>query len=96
MGERRRLIDLAYRLLGAPADAEDVVQETYARWYALPRREREAIVSSGGWLTTVASRICLNRLGSVRVRRERHVGGWIPGPLPARREWTDPAADPAA
>ncbi|MET8545339.1 sigma-70 family RNA polymerase sigma factor, partial [Kitasatospora sp. NPDC004799] len=96
MNERRRLLNLAYRMLGSLADAEDVVQETYARWYALPRREREGIASPGGWLTTVASRICLNLLGSARARRERYVGEWIPEPLPAGREWTDAAADPAA
>ncbi|WP_051709358.1 RNA polymerase sigma factor SigJ [Streptomyces sp. NRRL S-350] len=98
MGERRQLINLAYRMLGSLADAEDVVQETYARWYAMPRREREAVASSGGWLTTVASRICLNVLGSARVRRERYVGEWLPEPLPERREWTSSAAtvaDPA-
>ncbi|MEU9043168.1 MULTISPECIES: RNA polymerase sigma factor SigJ [unclassified Kitasatospora] len=99
MGERRQLINLAYRLLGSLADAEDVVQETYARWYAMPRRERETIGSPGGWLTTVASRICLNVLGSARMRRERYVGEWIPEPLPEHREWsssaTATAADPA-
>ena len=59
-GERRQLINLAYRLMGSLADAEDVVQETYARWYAMSRPEQEAIDAPGAWLTTVASRICLD------------------------------------
>jgi RNA polymerase sigma factor (sigma-70 family) len=100
MSERRQLINLTYRLLGSLAEAEDVVQETYARWYALTRRQQDAITSPGAWLTTVASRICLNVLGSARARRERYVGEWIPEPLPERTEWISgwpgPAtADPA-
>jgi RNA polymerase sigma factor (sigma-70 family) len=87
MSERRQLINLAYRLLGSLADAEDVVQETYARWYAMSRQQQEAIESPGGWLTKVASRICLDLLGSARARRERYVGEWIPEPLPERSEW---------
>ena len=82
MRERRQLINLTYRLLGSLADAEDVVQETYARWYAMSRQQQEAIESAGAWLTTVASRICLDLLGSARARRERYVGEWIPEPLP--------------
>jgi RNA polymerase sigma-70 factor (ECF subfamily) len=87
MSERRQLINLAYRLLGSLADAEDVVQETYARWYAMSRQQREAVESPGGWLMTVASRICLDLLGSARARRESYVGEWIPEPLPDRTEW---------
>ena len=82
MSERRQLINLAYRLLGSLAEAEDAVQETYARWYAMSRQQQDAIESPGAWLTTVASRICLNLLGSARARRERYVGEWIPEPLP--------------
>ena len=87
MSERRQLINLAYRLLGSLADAEDVVQETYARWYAMSQQQQEAIESPGGWLTRVASRICLDLLGSARARRERYVGEWIPEPLPEPTEW---------
>jgi RNA polymerase sigma-70 factor (ECF subfamily) len=90
MSERRQLINVAYRLLGSLADAEDVVQETYARWYAQPPEKRDAIGSPGGWLTTVASRICLDLLGSARMRRERYVGEWIPEPLPDQAP-VDPA-----
>jgi RNA polymerase sigma factor (sigma-70 family) len=87
MSERRQLINLAYRLLGSLADAEDVVQETYARWYAMSRQQQDAVESPGAWLTKVASRICLDLLGSARARRERYVGEWIPEPLPEPTEW---------
>ncbi|MFB7211451.1 RNA polymerase sigma factor SigJ [Streptomyces sp. NPDC056255] len=88
-GERRQLINIAYRLLGSLAEAEDAVQEAYARWYARSRSERAAVVSPGAWLTTVTGRICLDVLGSARARRERYVGAWLPEPLPDRREWAD-------
>jgi RNA polymerase sigma-70 factor (ECF subfamily) len=97
MNERRQLINVAYRLLGSLGEAEDAVQETYARWYAMPPQQQEAIDSPGAWLTTVASRICLNLLGSARARRETYVGEWIPEPLPERTEWISGpgGADPA-
>jgi len=98
MDERRHLINLAYRLLGTLADAEDAVQEASARWYALSREQREAIESPGAWLTTVASRVCLDLLGSARARRERYVGKWLPEPLPGERFGPQPSAatdDPA-
>ncbi|HVQ92291.1 MAG TPA: RNA polymerase sigma factor SigJ [Mycobacteriales bacterium] len=87
MSERRQLINLAYRLLGSVAEAEDAVQETYARWYAMSPQQQEAIDSPGAWLSRVASRICLNLLSSARARRETYVGEWIPEPLPERTEW---------
>ncbi|MFF3666645.1 RNA polymerase sigma factor SigJ [Microtetraspora malaysiensis] len=95
MSERRQLINLAYRLLGSLADAEDVVQETYARWYAMSRERQEAIEFPGAWLTKVAGRICLDVLGSARARRERYVGEWIPEPLPDRTEWISGRPDGA-
>ncbi|CCF63507.1 RNA polymerase sigma factor SigJ [Nocardia cyriacigeorgica] len=97
ISERRQLINLAYRLLGSLAEAEDVVQETYTRWYALTESQRQDIAAPGAWLTTVASRICLDLLGSARARRERYVGEWLPEPVPGRSEFFGaPApADPA-
>ncbi|HEX5402606.1 MAG TPA: RNA polymerase sigma factor SigJ [Pseudonocardiaceae bacterium] len=93
MSERRHLTNLAYRLLGSLAEAEDAVQETYTRWYAMSRKQQDAIRSPGAWLTTVASRICLNVLGSARARRETYVGEWLPEPLPGAEAGA--AADPA-
>ncbi|MEU8760741.1 RNA polymerase sigma factor SigJ [Streptomyces sp. NPDC048659] len=95
LSERRRLTDLAYRLLGSLAEAEDAVQETYARWYAMTPERRDAVRVPGAWLTTVAGRICLDLLGSARARRERYVGAWLPEPLPDRAEGGGRAADPA-
>jgi RNA polymerase sigma-70 factor (ECF subfamily) len=101
-GERRQLVNVAYRLLGSVTEAEDAVQDAYARWYGLPHGRREEIRSPGAWLTTVTGRICLDLLGSARARRERYVGAWLPEPLPdhtedGRTNGTGPAgvADPA-
>jgi RNA polymerase sigma factor (sigma-70 family) len=94
---RRRLINVAYRLLGSVADAEDAVQEAFIRWYALSPEDRAAIETPAAWLTTVTSRICLDQLGSARARRERYVGQWLPEPVPDRTEWAaaDAGTDPA-
>lgn len=77
---RPLLFSIAYRMLGAVADAEDAMQETYLRW----RRARgsgEEIRSPESWLTTAISRVCLDQLGSARVKREQYVGPWLPEPL---------------
>jgi RNA polymerase sigma-70 factor (ECF subfamily) len=80
--ERGMLMSLAYRMLGTVADAEDAVQETYARWYRMTPAERDAIENPAAWLTRVAGRVCLDQLGSARARRESYVGEWLPEPLP--------------
>ena len=103
MSERRQMINLTYRMLGSLAEAEDAVQETYARWYAMSPLEQDSIDSPGAWLSKVASRICLDQLTSARARRETYVGEWIPEPLPEPAEWaggqvgslTADPADPA-
>jgi RNA polymerase sigma-70 factor (ECF subfamily) len=77
---RPLLFSIAYRMLGTVADAEDAVQETYLRW----RRTRdttEEIRSPKAWLTTTLSRICLDQLGSARVKREQYIGPWLPEPM---------------
>src|SRR5918993_2456703 len=77
---RSLLFAIAYRMLGSVADAEDAVQETYLRW----RRAAESgdeIRSPKAWLTTTISRVCLDQLGSARVKREQYIGPWLPEPL---------------
>jgi RNA polymerase sigma-70 factor, ECF subfamily len=75
---RRYLFAVAYRLLGTVSEAEDAVQETYLR---LHRAAPAELANPRAWLTTVASRVCLDMLGSARARREAYVGTWLPEPL---------------
>lgn len=83
--DRTLLINVAYRLLGSMADAEDVAQETYLRWYKLSGAERDAIRTPAAWCVRVATRICLDILTSARHRREQYVGPWLPEPVPGQR-----------
>ncbi|MYX37977.1 sigma factor [Streptomyces sp. BoleA5] len=76
--DRPMLMALAFRMVGSTHDAEDVVQETYARWYAMSPSARAGIKSATAWLVRVAGRICLDHLGSARVRREKYTGEWLP------------------
>ncbi len=77
---RPLLFSIAYRMLGSVADAEDAVQETYLRWRRTPDTDEE-IRSPKAWLTTTISRVCLDQLGSARVKREQYVGPWLPEPM---------------
>ncbi|MDT3346004.1 MULTISPECIES: RNA polymerase sigma factor SigJ [Microbacterium] len=89
---RRTLVAAAYRMLGTLADAEDAAQEAYVRWLRLDAGEREAIENPGGWLMRVTGRICLDVLGSARVRHETYVGEWLPETIPVGTASGDPAA----
>src|SRR5215204_1190308 len=77
---RTLLFAIAYRMLGSVADAEDAIQETYLRWRRAAERGEE-IRSPKAWLTTTISRVCLDQLGSARVKREQYIGPWLPEPL---------------
>lgn len=85
--QRRRLLSITYRLLGSMSEAEDAVQETYARWFSMTDQQRSAVESPDAWLTTVATRVCLDVLKSGRKRREVYVGEWLPEPLPHVPSW---------
>ncbi len=75
---RRRLLGLAYRMLGSIADAEDAVQETYLRWHAV---DRDKVIDQRAFLMTTTTRICLDMLTSARARHEEYVGPWLPEPV---------------
>lgn len=75
---RRRLLGLAYRMLGSMAEAEDAVQEAYLRWHDT---DREHVAEPRAFLITTTTRICLDVLKSARVRREEYVGPWLPDPV---------------
>ncbi|GAA4003231.1 sigma-70 family RNA polymerase sigma factor [Allokutzneria multivorans] len=76
--ERSRLFGLAYRMLGSAHEAEDVVHDAFLRWDGALRAD---VVSPPAWLTKVVTNLCLNRLSSARVLRERYVGPWLPEPI---------------
>ena len=88
LGRREMLLALAYRLLGQVTEAEDVVQDAWLRWSAA---DRSGIANPSAYLTTVTTRLALDRLRSATARREVYVGSWLPEPLPT----PDPAAGPA-
>ena len=76
--QRPRLFAVAYRMLGSASDAEDVVQDAWLRYSgARPADLR----SPEAYLTTIVTRLCLDRLKSARASREEYVGPWLPEPL---------------
>ncbi len=75
---RARLFGIAYRMLGAVADAEDVIQEAYLRWHQVEVAE---VRSVEGWLVAVTTRLSIDRLRLASAERERYVGSWLPEPI---------------
>jgi RNA polymerase sigma-70 factor (TIGR02957 family) len=75
---RSLLFTVAYEMLGSAADAEDVLQETWLRWAAA---DQETVRDPRAYLVRVVTHQSLNRLRTVRRRREEYVGAWLPEPL---------------
>src|SRR5499426_209824 len=75
---RPKLFAIAYRMLGSASEAEDVVQDAWLRYAgAAP----SAVRSPEAYLTTIVTRLCLDRLKSARMTRETYVGPWLPEPM---------------
>lgn len=90
-GLRPHLVAVAYRLTGTVADAEDIVQDAWLRWDAIGSA-RADIVDLRAWLTTVVSRLALDRLRSAAHRRETYFGQWLPEPVVTGFDASDPLA----
>jgi RNA polymerase sigma-70 factor (ECF subfamily) len=75
---RGLLFTVAYEMLGSTADAEDVVQESYIRWADVLHDE---VRDPRAYLIRVVTRQSLNRLRTLKRRRESYVGPWLPEPL---------------
>ena len=95
---RPALLRLAYRMKGAYAEAEDIVQDAWLRW----SHHAPAIDEPLAWPRRTVTRPAIDHMRSARVRRERYVGPWLPEPLPATVPLAsdglaaDPNADPHA
>jgi RNA polymerase sigma-70 factor (ECF subfamily) len=88
-GMRPHLLAVAYRLTGTVADAEDIVQDAWLRW---DRAEAADVADLRAWLTTVVSRLALDRLRSAAHRRETYYGEWLPEPVVTTLDGDDPLA----
>ncbi len=86
-GHRAHLRAVAYRMLGSSAEADDAVQEA---WLRLSRVDAGEVRNLGGWLTTVVSRVCLDRLRSRTARREDTLDGHVPDPVVIPDTGADP------
>jgi RNA polymerase sigma-70 factor (ECF subfamily) len=75
---RPRLLRIAYRMLGSVADAEDIVQEAFLRWFDT---DRATVREPESYLRRIVTRLCLDQLKSARSRRETYVGPWLPEPV---------------
>lgn len=88
---RPRLRRIAERMLGASAEADDVVQDVWLRASAADTDEVENV---GGWLTTIASRTCLNVLRGRATRGEIPIDEEAADPVVVRdRGPADPLDD---
>jgi len=75
---RDRLFGLAYRMTGSVADAEDVCQDIWLRWSTV---DLDGVRNTEAFLVSMATRRCLDRLGSATHRREIYVGPFLPEPI---------------
>ena len=81
---RGRLFGVAYRMLGDPDEAHDVVQEAFLRWH---QGDRADVAAPEGWLVAVVTRLAVDRLRRLAVERAAYTGPWLPTPV-ATEAWS--------
>src|SRR5215471_7246747 len=92
---RPLLFSIAYRMTGSVSDAEDIVQEAFAR-LTQALRAGTPVSEPRAYLVRTATRLALNHLRSARLHREFYLGTWLPepvltGPDPrSKRRWPTP------
>src|SRR5262245_15283076 len=75
---RPLLFSIAYRMLGSASEAEDVVQDAWVR----ARQDSVSDVRSPrAYLTTIVTRLCIDRLRSAERTRMEYPGPWLPEPI---------------
>ena len=77
---RPLLFSIAYGMTGSAGDAEDVVQDAFLG-LTRARQAGTTITDPKAYLTAAVTRLGINYLSSVRVRRETYVGDWLPEPI---------------
>ena len=79
---RPLLFSIAYRMLGSASEADDVLQDAYLRYAGAQSRDEEPQVRSlKAYLSTIVTRLCLDRLKAARSVREQYLGPWLPEPV---------------
>ncbi|MEU4547719.1 RNA polymerase sigma-70 factor [Nonomuraea dietziae] len=78
VAHRNLLFTVAYEMLGSAADAEDVLQETWLRWMKVDLGQ---VHDQRAYLVRITTRQSLNRLRTMKRRKETYVGPWLPEPL---------------
>ncbi|MDR8412522.1 RNA polymerase sigma-70 factor [Nonomuraea sp. 3-1Str] len=78
VAHRNLLFTVAYEMLGSVADAEDVLQETWLRWMKV---DVEQVHDERAYLVRITTRRSLDRLRTMKRRKEAYVGPWLPEPL---------------
>ena len=89
VAHRSLLFTVAYEMLGAAGDAEDVVQEAWLRWSGV---DPATVRDPRAYLVQVTTRLALNRCRTLARRKESYAGPWLPEPVATSPDVADDVA----